>query len=487
MNQHTHENRTTDPQNWWDETYSYRYPVDLSNPHGYERTNEPVTVELTFAEATVHPNSVRVVGADGAERRSQVHDATVGDDELQTASVTFLADVDGVAETYYVYADADDKGAPEYEGIRQRDPTLDDGVVRLDTGHYVLELCRGKADGTAGGKWGIRYFEATSEGRNLIGDCGNAIGGFYGPFFTPGNGKVNPPEHTKVDVTAEVEGPLYCRYRFDGTVPPGLDPRLRDKDFEVVWEFFADTPWFRRQYHVDPYRTTVDGMPVENKITVGDEFESGQGDVVFSRFGAAGGTRYREGDRYANILADRVDHLLSLPSGEAPEGLPAFKAELGDDLMEMNWDFFWRLFCVEDDILSHEAIRDHTDDIVAEAHRQVHHSDRKTSVQTADLVAVPETDDQTIFPLNADKTVESNPDTGYAMVWYTSEPVARYQIVQRPASGWVNWGTNGENEYPELPIGTTIYTGYDRFDDWEREAEKMEYTLEAKRRPVEHR
>jgi len=278
---------------------------------------------------------------------------------------------------------------------------------------------------------------------------------------------------------------VYARYRFEGTVPAGLDPRLRDKDFEITWEFFANTPWFRRRYDVDSYRTVVDGMPVEDKITVGDEFESGQGDVILSQFGAAGGTDYREGDRYANILAEKVQNLLSLPPKEAPDGLQEFKSELGDDLMEMNWDYFWRLFCVEDDILSHDDILEHVDDIVEAAHEQVHHTDRKTDVKSADLVSVPDREDQTIFPMNADKTVELNPETGYGMIWYTSEPVARYQIVQRPASGWVNWGTNGENEYPELPIGTTIYSGYAQFDDWERAAEKMEDTLEPKVRPVE--
>ena len=62
-----------------------------------------------------------------------------------------------------------------YAGITQLPTELADGVRRLDTGHYVLELCRGTADGTAAGKWGIRYFEAKAEGKNLIKDCGNAI------------------------------------------------------------------------------------------------------------------------------------------------------------------------------------------------------------------------------------------------------------------------------------------------------------------------
>jgi len=470
---------------WWNSDYDNRIPLDLTNPKNLPRDNEPVIIKVRFDETDVHPNSIRVVDQYGSEIPSQTFDTVVENGFVVKTRIAFPASMDNVAATYWVYVDSDDQGSPSYEGIEQRNPTMDDGVKRLDTGHYLLELCRGKADGTAAGKWGIRYFEAKTEGKNLIKDCGNAIGGFYGPFFTPGNGKVNPPEHTTVEVTTVVEGPVYCKYIFEGTVPPGLDPNLRDKDFQIEWEFFLDTPWFRRTYHVDEYKTEVDGMPVENKITVGDEFESGRDSVVLSQFGAKGGTYYRSGDRYANILANGVQELLELPDEEAPDGLVRFKNELDADLMSMNWDYFWRLFCVQSDILEGNEIKEHTSEIVADAHEAVHHSERKSNVKIDTLVSVPEEEDQTIFPMNADKTVERNPDTGYAMVWYTSENVARYQIVQRPASGWVNWGTNGENEYPELPIGSTIYSGYDQFDNWEQEADKMEHTLEVKRRPTE--
>lgn len=471
---------------WWHSGFENRIPVDLTNPKNFPRENEPVITLLRFEEVDVHPHSVRVVDQHGEEVPSQLFDTELCDGSITATRIAFPVTVDSVATTYWVYVDAEDRGAPAYDGIEQLEPQLDDGVKRLDTDHYVLELCRGTADGTAAGKWGIRYFEAEAEGENLIKDCGNAIGGFYGPFFTPGNGKVNPPEHTTVDVITEVEGPVYCRYRFNGTVPPGLDPNLRDKNFEIEWEFFRNTPWFRRTYHVDEYQTEIDGMPVENKITVGDEFESDRDAVVFSQFGAKSNTFYRSGDRYANILADGVQELLELSDEEAPDELVAFKNELDADLMSMSWDYFWQLFCVESNILEDDKIREHTRDIVNDAHKAVHHTDRKANIKANSMVTVPEQEDQTIFPMNASKTVERNPETGYAMVWYTSENVARYQIVQRPASGWVNWGTNGENEYPELPIGSTIYTGYDRFEDWEREADKMEHTLEIKRRPIQH-
>jgi hypothetical protein len=467
------------------EQYQAYYPLDLSNPGCFKRNNEPVIIDIQLDEINIPPGTIRVVDANGDEISCQTFDQKLSNGYLESTNLIFLANIETISSTYYICIDDSIKENQDFGGIEQLEPELEDGVKRLDTGHYNLELCRGKADGTAAGKWGIRYFEAKSEGRNLIKNSGNAIGGFYGPFFTPENGKINPPEHTTVDVTTEVEGPLYVRYRFEGTVPAGLDPNLQDKDFEIIWEFFYDTPWFRREYIVDEYSTTIDGMRVSDNITVGDEFESGQENVVFSRFGTSNKTYYRSGDRYANILAREVNRLLQLPETEAPEGINSFKNEIEDDIMNVSWDYFWRLFCIKDDILEDEEIKEQAAKIMEEAHREVHHSDRKENVQSDKLVPVPEKEDQTIFPLNSDKTVEKNPETGYSMVWYTSNPVARYQIVQRPASGWVNWGTNGENEYPELPIGSTIYSGYAKFDDWESEAEKMQYNLEAKVRPIE--
>ena len=82
--------------------------------------------------------------------------------------------------------------------------------------------------------------------------------------------------------------------------------------------------------------------------------------------------------------------------------------------------------------------------------------------------------------MSANKTAELNEDTGYAMVWYTSNVVSRYQIVQRNDSGWVNWGTNGENEHPELPTGSTIYSAYGKFDNWETQADTMEKNIDSK-------
>ncbi len=459
----------------------------LNNPDGITRYNEPVIARLFFKEQPIDPSKLKLVNEQGKVIPHQLFDIVYDDTNtlISVCSIAFIVtNLDQLVENYTLFLD-EKTSISNVSGIKQLAPTLNDGVKRLDTGHYILELCRGTADGTSYGKWGIRYFSAKAEGRNLIKDCSNAIGGFYGPFFTPANGLINPPEHTIVECQTEVEGPIYCRYRFNGKIPNGLDPALHDKSFSIVWEFFYQSPWFRRTYYVDDFETSVDGMPVINKITVGDEYESGQNNVVFSRFASYGGTYYRQGDLYANILADEVNRILSQPLDQLPLNARLYRESIGDNINAVSWDFFWRLFCVKEGILSDEEIKSHVKTILRKAHHVVHNSSRNKEVLFAKDVDVNSVPEQTIFPLAANKTAEINPESGYAMVWYTSNIVGRYQIVQRKDSGWVNWGTNGENEYPELPTGSTIYTAYGQFDDWQKQADSMEKNIDVKQGLIE--
>jgi len=400
---------------WWNKEFRQRRAMVVSSPGGLPRRNEPIVLELAFEQESVHPNSVRLVNAAGRELPSQLFAQRVEGGLLRACSLAFLANAEAEGAGYCLYLDRDDRGVRCYEGIRQLPPRLTDGVRRLDTGHYVLELCRGTGDGTSGGKWGIRYFEPKSLNRNLIKGCSNAIGGVYGPFFTPSNGLVNPPEHLVIQCEAEVEGPILCQYRFHGVVPAGLDPNLRDKNLEIRWRFFYITPWFIRTYTVDQYNTVIDNTPVSNKITVGDEFESGQGDLVFSRFAAYGGTRYRTADPYARILAETVYSLLRT-SRQDSAGLKKFREAIGDDLDKVSWDYFWRLFSVKEGVLPDDEIRAHVAKIVDEAHQAVHATPRDADVRAGELIDVSREPDQTIFALDATRTVELDPATGYVMV-----------------------------------------------------------------------
>lgn len=463
----------------------YRSAILLNNPEGLFRKNEPVITPVKFMDQEVVEESIVLYDNNGNVVPVQIIDKEVNSGYLKSASIVFLSSFDEneLVKKYILHSGTkSSKVESKYpERIKQLEVTQEDGFRRLDTGYYILELCKGTGDGTAYGKWGIRYFEAKDEGINLIKDYSNAIGGFYGPFFTPKNGLINPPEHTVVDITVEEEGPLYCRYRFDGQVPDGLDYNLREKKFSIYWEFFYNSPMIRRKYDIDDFATTVDGSPVINKITVGDEFESGQGNRVFNRFESYGKTHYREGDYYAKILYDGVYKLLNEATEDTHPNIKHYRDSIGAELNDVSWDYFWRLFCVKEGILSNEEIKEHISDIIPEAHELVYNSERYNDVKVNEKgVNVNDVPEQTIFAMNANKTAHINDTTGYKMVWHTNNVVSKYQIVQRDDSGWVNWGTNGENEYPELPTGSIITSGYGQFENWEQYADSMEKGIVSK-------
>ena len=119
-----------------------------------------------------------------------------------------------------------------------------DELARLDTGAFDLELCSGTALGLGSSKWGIRHFRANSDGFELLPSGNNAIGGFYGPFFTPENGLINPPEHTRVTIEVIERGPVLHHYRMHGAIPNGLLDELKGKTFAIDWQFFYGSPFF---------------------------------------------------------------------------------------------------------------------------------------------------------------------------------------------------------------------------------------------------
>ena len=106
--------------------------------------------------------------------------------------------------------------------------------------------------------------------------------------------------------------------------------------------------------------------------------------------------------------------------------------------------------------------------------------DHCTVKKDSNFVDVNQVPQQTIFAINTNKSCESNSENNYSFVRYSNNNIGRLQIVQRKASGWVNWGTNGENEFPELPSGSTIYSAYGKFDNWKNEVDKMEERLSVK-------
>jgi hypothetical protein len=129
-------------------------------------------------------------------------------------------------------------------------------------------------------------------------------------------------------------------------------------------------------------------------------------------------------------------------------------------------------------VLSDEEITERLARVRAKSHVKADLPERlwQLAQEPVDVSAVPH---ETIFPGPADKTVEFHSESGRAMIWWTSKPSGAFQIVQRRQSGWVNWGSNGENECPELPVGVEIKTAYGPFaGEWEAIALQLETPLE---------
>jgi hypothetical protein len=362
-----------------------------------------------------------------------------------------------------------------HDGIRQLEPSEQDAFVRLDTGYFDLEMCSGTAQGTGASKWGLRHLTCLQEGVDLLPSGNNAIGGFYGPFFTPENGLINPPEHTTVEIEIVEQGPVLHHYRMHGVVPDGLLPELRNKKFAIDWLFTYGTPFFRRTYNVDDFQTVINGRSVTNKITVGDEFEGGPGELIFDRFETYGGTRFRAGDPYAEELVRMVHETLSSPRTlTSTDKSDEFRRQLTGDMKSSHWDLYWRLFCFWEAVLSEDEIRERLERVRSTSHYLADLTDRMWTL-TEGAVDVSAVRDATIFSGPAAKTAEYHSASKRAMVWWTSAPAGAFQIVQRRESGWVNWGTNGENECPELPVGVTIKTAYGTFADrWMHVADQLE-------------
>ena len=354
-------------------------------------------------------------------------------------------------------------------------------------------MCRGTAQGVGSSKWGLRHFRCLQDNVELLPSGNNAIGGFYGPFFTPENGLINPPEHTLVDIEILEEGPVYHHYRMHGTIPDGLLAELRGKHFTIDWKFSWNTPWFQRRYWVDDFSTVINGRSVTNKITVGDEFESGPGKLLFDRFAAYGGTRYRAGDPYAEELVAMVAHTVTTSENQSPK-FAEFREQLAD-MASAHWDLYWRMFCRWEKVLDEaeihaaalfELLNRWRRFAVGKTHGHRRPADCRNRIVRADLnerewrltdspVNVSAVPDETVFPGPASKTVEYDSASGRAMIWWTSRPSGAFQIVQRRQSGWVNWGSNGENECPELPVGVDIKTACGIFaDNWMQVADNLE-------------
>jgi hypothetical protein len=465
-------------ENWSYPEARYRLALDIFDVGDKGRTSEPVEVSIGFDVVRPPAEGILLADESGAACPFQIVRQSVGPDDLiDFLTLCFIVDVPSAqpGRRYFLYASEKPLNRPAFTAIEQLQPITADGFRRLDTGTYVIELCAGTGKGSGGSKWGIRHFEHKAQGLNLIANHENAFGGVYGPFFTPENGLVNPPAHAIANIEPVCEGPIKCEYRIKVEVPTGLRAELAGKKLESYWAFFARSHWFVRSYFPDDYETVIDGKPCRNRITVGDEIESGKKRLLLSTYKHHNGTAYRAGDLYANILLQRIEDLKQREPEKVAAALKRLGIDPSQDPRSWHWDNYWRLFCVIEGALPEDTLREEVERIWKSAHEIVWQDTEHNLMKYSDgFVDVNREPQQTIFPLNAQKTVEFSPETGFAFLRYVNRVVPRMQIVQRFDSGWVNWGTNGENEYPEMPSGSTIWSAYGRFSDFAAELDCME-------------
>jgi len=132
---------------WWDPSFPYRLPIAAIDPLRLGRTREPVRLDLVFDLFRPHPGGMALVDDAGRPAPCQIVRSGIGrDGRLDYASLYFLADVaPGGLARYHAYLAGEARRLPAVRGIRQLKPKLGDGFRRLDTGAYVIELCRGTA------------------------------------------------------------------------------------------------------------------------------------------------------------------------------------------------------------------------------------------------------------------------------------------------------------------------------------------------------
>lgn len=220
--------------------------------------------------------------------------------------------------------------------------------------------------------------------------------------------------------------------------------------------------------------TEVDGRSVVNRITVGDEFESGEGNLVFNRFDTYQPVPFRGGDPYAGFLKDEVRNVLSERT-ETTSRFAYFSTLLDRDLENAHWDLYWRLFSRWENALTPKGLDERLGHVRALAHRAADETSRPWQFPEG-AVDVSAQEEETIFPGPSACSAEYDTNTNRCMIWITSEASSAFQIVQRPQSGWVNWGTNGENECPALPVGVNIRTIYGPYGNgWRDRADESRF------------
>jgi len=153
------------PQSWWNYSFSYRIPVQLTNSISLAKTDEPITVFVDFSNPAYN-NSVRVVNENGQEIPSQTWNIiSLNSTHMDSANVTFLANVSASStKTYYIYYDGQNVGSPNYQ--TSLNVTLSGNYIYFNTskiyGRYSIDQDSGTTADDDGAFQSFRVFNGTA-------------------------------------------------------------------------------------------------------------------------------------------------------------------------------------------------------------------------------------------------------------------------------------------------------------------------------------
>ncbi len=131
-----------------------------------------------------------------------------------------------------------------------------------------------------------------------------------------------------------------------------------------------------------------------------------------------------------------------------PEEFEEFRAQLAD-IEAAHWDLYWRCSAPGKKVLGEDEIRERLAQVRAASHVL---ADLRTGARgfsrTARRRLGGSARDDLPGPCLKDGRIPRGFWPGDGLV--DLAPSGAFQIVQRRQSGWVNWGSNGENECPNF-------------------------------------
>ena len=197
---------------WWNNSFEYRVPVNITEPGVVNRDRWPVDVYLTFPENHAYNGSIRVLYWNGSHwigpLIAQVWNETYysGTNYLKSATVTFLVNVSkGDSEVYYIYYSKEDVGTISFEPMVTYE-YLGSSQYEFNGTTYSVQTVYSQ-----GGKIGYIWSLITGDEIGNKGDGGNTGGPAH---WNPDGSNIGSTTTTPIEVVGIVEkGPIFIKYK----------------------------------------------------------------------------------------------------------------------------------------------------------------------------------------------------------------------------------------------------------------------------------